>query len=115
MGDRPHLGVVTLETRRLRILESGATKNQATLTHFVKHRMLPAQFLSLTIIFCSDTTLISIDLEALTAVRVECGVLHCGSSSPRQSSRSNVLVAVSPKFPHQSANLNGDTLRKILL
>jgi len=92
MGDRPHLGLVTLEASALHILETGATKNQATLTHFVKRLMPPAQFLSPT---HYDTTLICIDFEALTAVRVECGVLHfrsssssnSSSSSPRQSSR----------------------------
>jgi hypothetical protein len=82
MGDRPHLELVTLEASALHILETGATKNEATLTHFVKRLMPPAQFISLT---HYDTTLICIDLEALTAARVECGVLHFGSSStPRQ-------------------------------
>jgi hypothetical protein len=46
MGEQPHLGSVTLENSPLRILEMGATKNQATLTQFVKHLMLLARLLS---------------------------------------------------------------------
>jgi hypothetical protein len=41
MDEQPHLGFVTLKASPLRIHQTRATKTETTLTHFVKHLILP--------------------------------------------------------------------------
>jgi hypothetical protein len=64
---------------------------------------------------CSDTALISIDLQAVTPVGVECGILYFGKNLPYQASGWKMQAAVPPKFWYLSVKLNGITLRETLM